>query len=242
MLRDMMRFHAFRMDDPEEQILQARALVQFLGEHIPDAVNNAYGQFIGSQVEFISKLTEEYLYHEYLEAYNQPYWFYEFIKLLDKNELQYLGDTDLSSMINLHYSDETRELLNHISPTQYELEQYMDMLRCRRFRCSLFVHHAREVSRQIEPKLFKDFYFSYKACKKWSLPPRTVLRKKLQNMTSEDIIATLPDYVEDNSTQDGIQVALFRHLHDMYFKRVHFNELITVASASKETTSMRLKS
>ena len=235
MLRDMMRFHAFRMDDPEEQILQARALVQFLGEHIPDAVNNAYGQFVGSQVEFISKLTEEYLYHEYLEAYNQPYWFYEFIKLLDNNALQYLGDTDLSSMINLHWSDDTRDLLNHISPTQYELEQYMDMLRCRRFRCTLFVHHAREVSRQIEPKLFKDFYFSYKACDKWSTPEsEDGAEEEITDMTSEDIIATLPEYAEDNDTQSAIQVALFQHLHDMWPKRVHFTELIEIASSIKE--------
>ena len=54
--------------------LTGSSLVHFLGEHIPDAVNNAYGQFVGSQA-IISKLTEEYLYYEYLEAYNQPYWF-----------------------------------------------------------------------------------------------------------------------------------------------------------------------
>ena len=245
MLRDMMRFHAFRMDDPKEQILQARALVQFLGEHIPDPVGNAYGQFIASQVDFISGLTQEYLYHEYLEAHNQPYWFYEFIKLLDKNALQYLGDTDLSSMINLHWPDETRELLNHISPTQYELEQYMDMLRCRRFRCSLFVHHAREVTRSIEPKLFKDFYYSYKACDKWSTPePKSTVEAiqeedtessdaQTEPTTSKDIIAALPTVAEHNDTQSIIQVALFQHLHDMWPKRVHFDDLMTLASSVK---------
>ena len=238
MLRDMMRFHAFRMDDPKEQILQARALVQFLGEHIPDAVNNSYGKFVSSQVDFISGLTEEYLYHEYLETYNQPYWFYEFIKLLDNNALQYLGDTDLSSMINLHWPDETRELLNHISPTQYELEQYMDMLRCRRFRCSLFVHHAREVTRGIEPTFFKDFYFSYKACDKWSTPESSENSEgsnedDVDETTSEDIIASLPEYAQNNDTQSIIQVALFRHLHDMWPKRIHFTELMSIAKSAK---------
>ena len=103
-------------------------------------------------------------------------------------------------MINLHWPDETRDLLNHISPTQYELEQYMDMLRCRRFRCTLFVHHAREVSRQIEPKLFKDFYFSYKACDKWSTPEPS---EEETDTTSEDIIATLPNMLK-TTTQNAV--------------------------------------
>ena len=240
MLRDMMRFHAFRMEDPKEQILQARALVQFLGSHVPDAVNNSYGRFVSSQVDFISGLTEEYLYHEYLEAYNQPYWFYEFIQLLDGNSLQYLADTDLSSMINLHWPEETRDVLNHISPTQYELEQYMDMLRCRRFRCSLFVHHAREVTRGIEPKVFKEFFFSYKACDKWSTPEPTegvdATAEDTEQTTSEDIIAALPASVDHNDTQSIIQVALFQHLHDMWPKRVHFKDLMGIASAVKGDT------
>ena len=243
MLRDMMRFHAFRMEDPKEQILQARALVQFIGEHVPDTINNSYGKFINSQVEFISGLTEEYLYHEYLEAHNQPYWFYEFIKLLDANELQYLGDTDLSSMINLHWPEETRDLLNHISPTQYELEQYMDMLRCRRFRCSTFVHHAREVTRGIEPKVFTNFYYSYKACDKWITPePKEgstdestegASTGNTETSSSDEIIAALPVNIESNNVQGLIQVALFQHLHEQWPKRVHFKELVSLGEQTK---------
>ena len=40
--------------------------------------------------------------------------------------------------------------------------------------------------------------------------------EEITDMTSEDIIATLPEYAEDNDTQSAIQVALFQHLHDMY--------------------------
>ena len=137
-------------------------------KHTLSGDTTPYGHFIQSQVEFISGLTDEYLFHEYLEAENQPYWFQEFIQLLDSNGLQYLGDTDLSSMMNVHWPEETKEVLNHISPTQYELEQYMDMLRCRRFRCSLFVHHEQTVNRNIEPHSFQSLYFSYKAHDKWT--------------------------------------------------------------------------
>ncbi len=239
MLRDMMRFHAFRMESPKEQILQARALVQFLGEHVPDAVQNSYGKFLTSQVDFISGLTEEYLYHEYLEAYNQPYWFYEFIKLLDDNQLQYLGDTDLSSMINLHWPEETRDVLNHISPTQYELEQYMDMLRCRRFRCSLFVHHARTVTRGIEPSVFKDFYYSFKASDKWVTPENDNTDQDSEHETvtadtNQDIMAALPINDDADDIQVAIQVEIFQRLHEAWPKRFHFTELVEIANQFKE--------
>ena len=223
MLRDMMRFHAFRMDTPKEQIAQARALVQFIGTHVPDATGNSYGQFLQSQVEFISGLTEEYLYHEYLETYNQPFWFYEFIKLLDNNQLQYLGDTDLSSMINLHWPEETRDILNDISPTQYELEQYMDMLRCRRFRCSLFVHHAREVTRSIEPQSFMNLFYSYKSTNKWDIATE-------ERTETEDVALPIQS---SEPKEANIQAILFQHMHDIWPKRLHFKDLIKIAEVEK---------
>ena len=84
---------------------------------------------------------------------------------------------------------------------------------------------------RIEPKLFKDFYFSYKACDKWSTPEPS--EEETDHTTSEDIIAELPEYAEDNDTHSTIQVALFRHLHNMWPKRVHFTELIEIASSIK---------
>jgi hypothetical protein len=82
--------------------------------------------------------------------------------------------------------------------------------------------------------LFKDFYFSYKACDKWSTPESLdTSEETVEHTTSEDIIAALPEYTEDNDTQSFIQVSIFRHLHDMWPKRVHFTELTDIASSIK---------
>lgn len=234
MLRDMMHFHVVRQEEQKEQLLQARALVQFLSSHIPDTDNDPYGRFISAQEDFILGLSDEYLYHEYLEAHNQPYWFYEFIRLLNEHALQYLGDTDFTSMLSLHWPEETKEILNTIATTQYELEQYMDMLRGRRFRCTLFVHHARDVTREIEPDVFKDFYYSYKACDKWSYVAATgTIEPPSVERSAEDIIATLVNSIENSSIQNKLQIAIFQHLHKMWPKRVHFNELREIAAISK---------
>ena len=235
MLRDMMNFHVIRREDQKEQIFQARALVQFLNSHIPDTVNDPYGKFISSQVDFIMGLSDEYLYHEYLEAHNQPYWFYEFAELLDKNTLQYLGDTDLSSMLSLHWPNKTKDILNEVSSNQHELEQYMDMLRGRRFRCTLFVHHARELTREIEPNVFKAFYYSYKACDKWSSldPTKEAEDPPSIERTSENIIAALQNSVEHSHIHNSIQIAIFQHLHKMWPKRIHFTELTEIAAIAK---------
>ena len=224
MLRDMMRFHAFRMEDTEEQIAQARALVQFLGEHIYHQ-SDSYGQFVQSQVEFISSLTGEYLFHEYLETYNQPFWFYEFVNMLSEHDLLYLGDTDLSAMINIHWPTETRDILNSISPTQYELEQYMDMLRCRRFRCSLFIHNDRDISRTIEPAVFKDIYLSYKACPKWNIEDES---ETLETSLGRLLVGKPDDETEDSTLpQHLLYQIVFENLHNAWPKRLHFDELIS---------------
>ena len=235
MLREMMDFHVVRQEDQKEQILQARALIRFLSAHIRDTDKDPYGKFIASKEDFILGLSDEYLYHEYLEAYNQPYWFYEFIKLLNKNTLQYLGDADFISMLSLHWPNETKEILHKISSTQYELEQYMDMLRGRRFRCTLFVHYAREVTREIEPNVFKDFYYSYKACDKWSsLDATKEAKKPLETeQTSEEVIAKLLNSVEHSKIEKSIQIAIFQYLHKMWPKRIHFTELRDIAAITK---------
>ena len=223
MLRDMMRFHALRMPEAKEQIAQARALVQFLGEHIPHQTDS-YGQFIQSQVEFISGLTEEYLYHEYLETYNQPFWFHEFVRLLADNHLQYLGDINLSAMTNMNWPEETKNILNEISPSQYELEQYMDMLRCRRFRYSLCIHDSRTITRTIEPHVFQDVYISYKACPKWThIEPTEELNEELDRLLTNHT-----DVDESTINQHSIYKTIFSVLHYAWPKRLHFQELIQI--------------
>ena len=231
MLRDMMHFHVARQQEQDEKILQARAMIQFLSAHIPDTEHDPYGRFIAAQEGFIMGLSDEYLYHEYLEAHNQPYWFYEFVELLNNNALQYLGDTDLNSMLSLHLPSHTQEILHNISSSQYDLEQYMDMLRGRRFRCSLFVHHAREITREIEPGVFMDFYYSYKACDKWSYLKTT--QEAEEERTSDDIIATLVQSVENSNIPPNIQLAIFQHLHKMWPRRIHFTELREIAAITK---------
>jgi methyltransferase-like protein len=224
MIRDMMRFHSFKMDGTENQIPQGRAVVQFVSQHI---LNQAtpYAQFIRSQVDFISGITDEYLYHEYLEDENQPFYFHEFVNLAAKHNLQYLGDTDFNAMTNMHWPQETRDILNNISPSIFELEQYMDLLRCRRFRCTLLVHHERSISREVDLQPFQQVRIAYKACPKWVEPEEDDSPPSVENTLSAIYISKEGQSESQSISGNILYQTALTILHNSWPESIHFDEL-----------------
>jgi SAM-dependent methyltransferase len=229
MLRDMMRYHAFKMDGTQDRIDQARAVVQFVSECVLDPFT-PYGNFLQNNVEFISRLTGEYLFHEYLEAENTPFYFHEFVDLAAKNNLQYLGDTEFHTMTNLNYSESTKELLDSISPSIFELEQYMDFLRCRRFRCTLLVHDSNTVSREVTLDPFMTLRYAFRAFPKADatekMDPATDEPPQELESTLQAITISIPDVEGPSSAADfGHYRTVLEHLHEIWPKTAHFEDL-----------------
>ena len=228
-IRDMMRYHSARMDNTQDKIDQGRAMVQFAAEHVSGGDLSVYGQFIRQQVDFISRIPGEYLYHEYLEPENTAFYFHEFIDLLQEHQLQYLGETDISTMVDIHYPEETRQVLNVIAPNIYHLEQYMDFLRNRRFRCSLIVKHDREFKREVTPEPFQKLFLAYHAFPKGSASPDDT--KPIEEGNLEESLQQLTYRTE--STDDSLPImdnvlysSALSYLHQQWPRAVHFEELI----------------
>ncbi|MGC6508568.1 MAG: methyltransferase regulatory domain-containing protein [Myxococcota bacterium] len=228
-IRDMMRYHSSRMDMTNDKIDQGRAMVQFAAEHVVGGDLSIYGQFIREQVDFISRIPGEYLYHEYLEPENTAFYFHEFIDLLQKHQLQYLGETDISTMVDLHYPEETRAVLNDIAPNIYHLEQYMDFLRNRRFRCSLIVNHEREFNREITPEPFQKLFIAFHAFPKGSPSPDEVKTTESGNL--EESLKQLTYQTEDAEDSQLISDSplyntALSYLHQQWPRAVHYDDLV----------------
>ena len=134
-----MRYHSSRMDTTEDKIDQGRAMVQFTAEHVLGRPG-VYGQFVRQQVDFISQIPGEYLYHEYLEPENTAFTFMNSstcCKRMTYNILERPTSRQWWTCI----IQKSQRSFNVIAPNIYHLEQYMDFLRNRRFRCSLIVNH-----------------------------------------------------------------------------------------------------
>ena len=96
MIRDMMLYHIRAIDDPREQIRQARSLVRFLLETASEG--SFYRMVLEEQAKAIQHASDGYLFHEYLEMDNHPVYFYEFVNRAETAGLKYLGETKLSAM------------------------------------------------------------------------------------------------------------------------------------------------
>jgi methyltransferase-like protein/SAM-dependent methyltransferase len=158
-IRDMMVFHAAKFPDPKTRIAQSRALLDFLSQSVP-AENNLYGTLLKTELDFIRKQSDSYIFHEYLESFNEPMYFHQFVEMAGQVGLQYVGESELSAMFGGHFSPEVQKTLSQVGHDVLQMEQYMDFLRNRTFRQTLLTHQGVKISRHLEPAILSGMYIS----------------------------------------------------------------------------------
>lgn len=135
MTREMMLYHTETAPDPATKIGQARALMQFLAES--RGTDDEYGGLLHAEAGRVRQYTPNHLYHDDLAPLNQPFYLHEFAALAEAHGLSYLGDADYASMHATRYPREVRELLAGLGDDPIRMEQYLDFIKCRRFRQTL---------------------------------------------------------------------------------------------------------
>jgi len=155
-VRDMMLYHVASFAEAPRRINQARRLLDFLIETATPH-SEAYRQVLRDEAAILRNHSDSYLLHEHLETFNDPCYFHQFAARANEAGLQYLGDTDFSTMIVDNLGPEVRELLEDASILRQE--QYMDFLRARTFRCTVLCHEELELIRHIEPARLRHLHF-----------------------------------------------------------------------------------
>jgi methyltransferase-like protein/2-polyprenyl-3-methyl-5-hydroxy-6-metoxy-1,4-benzoquinol methylase len=159
MIRHMMRYHAGQFDSAEQQIAQARALLDFLAASVPPAAG-AYGQLLHGELDLLRRCADAYLYHEHLEPTNSPIYFHQFVERARAAGLQYLAEAELAAMLTGRFAPEVAETLERISPDILHLEQYMDFVRNRLFRQTILCHRGQRVSRALRPAVLDGMFIA----------------------------------------------------------------------------------
>ena len=218
MVRDMMRYHVRNIPQDQKKTEQSVAMLQFVGQHVVDPVDS-YGSFIRESMDYLSHSTSEYIFHEYLEEHNQAFYFHEFVETLNEHGLQYLGNTDFNTMNNLHFPEETQEVLNEISGNIHNLEQYMDFLRFRRFRCDLITHASRDYEREVTLDPFKKGYFTL-----------SIFHSQEESPTPKDVLDDIFEntFIENHQKSLG-EIPLFaltmQSIYNSWPRYIHFSEI-----------------
>jgi methyltransferase-like protein/2-polyprenyl-3-methyl-5-hydroxy-6-metoxy-1,4-benzoquinol methylase len=149
-IRDMMIYHARDRGAAKAQVEQARALVDFLGHAVP-ANASAYGAVLHDEMRSVRAYTDSQLFHEYLEEANAPVYFHEFATHAMRHGLQYLGESEVSTMLTSHFPAPIADTLNRLATDVIRGEQYMDFLRNRTFRQTLLCRGEIALQRSLAP-------------------------------------------------------------------------------------------
>ena len=158
--RDMMLYHGNQFTEPAQRYNQAKAMAEFVHEN-HNGENDVYGKLLEDSLNIIKASSPDYVMHEYLEVVNHPFYFSEVCKLAKSEGLVYLGEGNVSEMFAYGLSKKTEDALNKVAGNDYEKrEQYLDFLRNRMFRNSLFVHSGSTIQRQIGLDLAQTMFFT----------------------------------------------------------------------------------
>jgi methyltransferase-like protein/trans-aconitate methyltransferase len=147
-IREMMKYHAGSFTSETEKIEQSRALLDFLS-CASSSGSSTYQKLLTDELEVIGACDDSYLYHEHLEACNEPVYFHEFVSRSQNHGLRFLAEAQVSSMFPNEFHEDVQGTLQRIANDLIQYEQYMDFLRNRRFRQSLLVQKESQPNRAL---------------------------------------------------------------------------------------------
>lgn len=191
MIRGMMLQHVEGIEDPQTKTAQARTLLKFLAE-ANEGSNTMHAEFFRNEAVAFDKHPDQYVYHEYLEAHNKAFYFKEFVLESQKHELQFLGESDLSSNWIGNLNPKAKAALEKVNDAILR-SHYMDCIHNRTFRESLLVHANAKIERNISTDLVMQARFAgvFKELETPSNPiPETNSRSKSYKLASGRILST----------------------------------------------------
>ena len=213
-IRDMMKYHTNDISDPQSKAQQARAVLDFVLAGLKGD-SSSYANFLREEAKLLSQVRDNYLLHDHLEVENNPVYFYEFINMANRHNLQYLADTSVSSMFTGNLPKETADKLQGLS-SLINIEQYMDFIRNRRFRRTLLCRKEQQIQRNIESSDIENFYLST------PLQPTEAITE--QQISSQDAIQFSFGGL-DFKLEEPLAKQALAHLLEQQSKPLHFNDL-----------------
>ena len=160
-VRDAMLLRGGERATPEEKLVYARGMIDFLEEVAPagSVLAKALTDFRADRIN----TREYYLLHEYLAPFNTPCYFLDFGRRAGSNRLTYLADANVDTMFAANYGEKISvPLLKECGHSQVLMEQYLDFFTNRTFRQSLLVRGERapQINFQLDRRRFGRLHFA----------------------------------------------------------------------------------
>lgn len=159
MVWEMLKFHVDHLPDARQRIAEAQTLARLLatGRAVPDD----YTAVVQRELERVVDRDPAVLFHDDLAATNDPVYFHEFADHAARHGLQFLGESELQTMSYGGLTAQARGVLAQLD--LLTREQYLDFVRCRRFRQTLLCRADVALDRDIGPGRFDGFLLGARA-------------------------------------------------------------------------------
>jgi len=215
MVREMMLYHVHNAPDPQTKISQAQALLKFLADSQTEP--DEYGRLLHKELERVMHYSVSHLFHDDLAEVNRPLYFHQFMEHAASFGLQFLSEAEYFMVQTDQFPEHTVKVLDGLGGNVLAQQQYLDFLRCRRFRQTLLCHEGIAINYQVQAERMAGFYFSS--------PTQTV-------SAEPDICSELEEefQVEQRSrlkTSNPLTKAALQHLGSVWPKALHFDEILT---------------
>jgi SAM-dependent methyltransferase len=148
MVREMMLYHVRGFESAEERVRQAQEFVRFLAAG--QETKEESRLWMKAELDQVLGHDEGHLYHDELAEINEPLYFTQFMERASAHGLQYLAEADYFEMFDYGFKESVRQILAGLGQNRILREQYLDFLKCRRFRQTLLCH--REAHLPAEPQ------------------------------------------------------------------------------------------
>ncbi len=145
--RDMMLYHTQGAEGPEARLESAMSLIRFLAEAGPKS------GALRDELNAVQSRDPFALFHDDLADVNQPEYFHDFVRHARSHGLEFLAEAQFSAMQDGAYPPAVVERLREFSRGDRILkQQYLDFLKCRRFRQTLLCRAETPIADPPDPR------------------------------------------------------------------------------------------
>jgi methyltransferase-like protein/SAM-dependent methyltransferase len=155
----ILRYHLQHITNEQTRLEQAYAVLEFLIDANFNK-NTAYSLMLQAEYNKLQRIPRPELYLAALEEEHHSILFTDFAQSAAAHGLQYLGDTDIASMLPHNLPATVQADLHQFEHDLWKQEQYLDFARGRKHRHSLLVHANTELHRDLTVDLLDNFYLS----------------------------------------------------------------------------------
>lgn len=220
-VRDAMMLKSHGASSEEEKLASAKAMLALLSDGL--AASNPLAVPLRSAVQKLSRQSDFYLAHEYLETVNTPCYFVEFIQSALDSGLGYVGDAEAQSEIPASFGAHVQLNLSLVALGQGKImrQQYLDFAVGRTFRRSLLTHAERleEIDLPNMERL-KDLYLSANLIEQEQPEAAPNAQRLFRSRQGREL-----------RTQDPAVIAVVEVLRKAWPLSLSFNELVNAINS-----------